>query len=57
MWVCLHVVHTSHLAPFGKPYIEPQEITLDGSEEIAEPIQVLVWCSKKHRKVDGWVAQ
>ena len=34
----LHVVHASHLALFDKPYIEPQEITLDGLEEIAKPI-------------------
>ena len=33
-----HVVHTSHLAPFDEPYVEPQEITLDGLEEKAEPI-------------------
>ena len=25
------VVHESHLAPFDEPYIEPQEITLEGS--------------------------
>ena len=26
-----HVVHASHLAPFDEPYVEPQQITLDGS--------------------------
>ena len=31
------VVHASHLAPFDEPYVEPQEITLDGSEELAKP--------------------
>ena len=38
MWACLHVVHASHLAPFDEPYIEPQEITLEGFEEIAKPV-------------------
>ena len=30
------VVHASHLAPFDEPYVEPQEITLAGSEELAK---------------------
>ena len=38
MQACLHVVHTSHLAPFDEPYIEPQEIPLDGFEELAKPV-------------------
>ena len=38
MWACPHVVYASHLAPFDEPYIEPQEITLEGFEEIAEPV-------------------
>ena len=38
MWLRLHVVHASHLAPFDEPYIEPQEITLNGVKEIAKPV-------------------
>ena len=38
MWARPHVVHASHLAPFDEPHIEPQEITLDGFEELAEPV-------------------
>ena len=38
MQACLRVVHASHLAPFDEPYIEPQEITLDGFKEFAEPV-------------------
>ena len=38
MQACPHVVHASHLAPFDEPYVEPQEITLDGLEEIAKLI-------------------
>ena len=38
IWTCLHVVHASHLALFDEPYIEPQEITLNGLEKIAEPV-------------------
>ena len=38
MWACLHVVHTSYLASFDEPYIEPQEITLEIWEEIAKSI-------------------
>ena len=34
----LHVVHICHLAPFDEPYSHPQEITLDGLEEIAKPV-------------------
>ena len=34
----LHLVHESHLAPFDAPYVESQEITLEGFEEIAEPV-------------------
>ena len=34
----LCVVYANHLAPFDKLYVEPQEITLDGLEEIAKPI-------------------
>ena len=45
----LGVVHTSHLAPFDMPYIKPQEISLDGFEEIVEPVWVLAWHSKQHR--------
>ena len=37
-WARLCVVYASHFAPFDKPDIEPQEITLDGLEEIAKPI-------------------
>ena len=40
MWAHLRVVHASHLALFDEPYIEPQEITLDSIEEIAEPVWV-----------------
>ena len=38
MWAHPRVVYTSHLAPFDKSYVEPQEITLGGLEEIAEPV-------------------
>ena len=38
MWAWPCVVHASHLAPFDEPYIEPQEITLEGLEEIAKPV-------------------
>ena len=38
MRACPHVVHASHLAPFDEPYVEPQEITLDGFEELAKPV-------------------
>ena len=31
------IVHASYLAPFDEPYIEPQEITLNGFEELAKP--------------------
>ena len=34
----LPVVHASHLAPFDEPYVEPQEIALEGFEEIAKPV-------------------
>ena len=37
-WAHAHVVHVSCLALFDEPYIEPQEITLDGFEEIVEPV-------------------
>ena len=33
-----HVVYTIHLVPFDEPYIEAQEITLDGLEEITKPV-------------------
>ena len=36
MWAHPCVVHASHLAPFDEPYVEPQEITLEGSKELAE---------------------
>ena len=49
----LRVVHVAHLAPFDEPYVKPQEITLDGFEELAKPVQVLVWCSKWCRHMDG----
>ena len=35
---CPFVVHASHLAPFDMLYIEPQEITLEGLEELAKPV-------------------
>ena len=38
MQACLFVVHASHLALFDKHYIEPQEITIEGLEEMAEPV-------------------
>ena len=38
MQACPRIVHASHLDPFDTPYVEPQEITLESFEEIAEPI-------------------
>ena len=32
------VVYAIHLASFDEPYVEPQEIILDGLEEIAKPV-------------------
>ena len=37
-WAWAHTVHASSLAPFDKPYIEPQEITIDGMEQMPEPV-------------------
>ena len=37
MWVHPRIVHASHLGPFAEPYIEPQEITLNGFEELGKP--------------------
>ena len=48
MWACPHVVHANHLALFDEPYIEPQEITLDGFEELAKLVYVSAQCSKRH---------
>ena len=46
MRACPHVVHASHLAPFDMPYVKPQEIALEGFEEIVKPVWVSAWCSK-----------
>ena len=37
-WVQTHTVHANHLAPFVEPYVNPWEITTDGTEKIPEPV-------------------
>ena len=38
IWAWLYIVYASHLALFDEPYIKPQEIALDGLEEMPKPI-------------------
>ena len=51
-WAWAYIIHASHLAPFDRPYVEPQDITIEGTEEMPKYVQVLEWCSKKQCKVD-----
>ena len=38
IWARPHIVHASYLALFDEPYVETHEITLEGFEELAEPV-------------------
>ena len=35
-WAC--TIHISHLALFNKPYIAPQEITIEGKEDMPKTV-------------------
>ena len=42
-----YTIYAINLALFDKPYVEPQEITLEAREEVPKPAQVLEKCRKR----------
>ena len=37
--VWAHTIHTSHLAPFDEPYVESQEIIMEGTKKMPKPVR------------------